>query len=107
MQINSINQQPNFSANTIYAKKAMAIDPKTKRIVASYTDFVARPDKFKGVLKLLPGYAEQSENKMFLIPKDFGDIICITCKNGQESRMNVAKYLNESSKKGFEKIVIE
>ncbi len=105
MQINSIGQQPNFSANTIYAKKAMAIDPKTKKAVASYTDYVARTDKFKGVLKLLPGYAE-GENQMFLIPKDFGDIICINCKDGQESREKVVKYLNNKAN-GFERVVIE
>lgn len=99
MQINSINQQT-FGANMLKAKKALAIDPKTKEVVASYTNFAAPINKFKEVL---PNLGENAENKMYLVPKDFGDIICITC-DGQASRDRVAKYLNES--KGFDKVVI-
>lgn len=108
MQINSINQQTNFGMNTICAKKAMALDPKTKQIVASYTNFCAPLNKYKVVLKELPQLENQGENLMYLIPKDFGDIICITCKDGQASREKVVKYLNDNAaKEGYNRIEIE
>lgn len=108
MQINSIGQQPNFNANTVWAKKAMAIDPKTKQAVAMYTNYTENLNKFKGMTKLLPSYAgEQGENQLFLLPKDFGDIICIKCKDGQASREQLVKYFNGGNKSGFAKVVIE
>ena len=107
MQINSIGQQTNFGSNTINAKKALAIDPRTKKVVASYTNYSAPMNKFKAVLKELPSSAiEQGENKLLLVPKDFGDIICITCKDGKTSREKVASYIH-NSKSGFDKVVIE
>ena len=109
MQINSINQQTNFGANTVYAKKAMAIDPKTKKLVAVYTNYASGLNKFKGVTKLLPGYGKmQGENQLFLIPKDFGDIICLNCKDGQASREKLVKYINDGAGKSeFDRVVIE
>ena len=107
MQINSINQQTNFGMNTICAKKAMALDPKTKQIVASYTNFAAPLNKYKVVLKELPQLENQGENLMYLMPKDFGDIICITCNDGKASRKKVAEYLHDGDKKGLNRIEIE
>ena len=104
MQINSVGQQSAFGANIISARNVFAVERTNQHIVANYGKYEAPLKNFKAVLKYLPGYVgKQDENTLFLVPKNFGDIICMQC-DGQESREKVIKYLNED---GFEKVVVQ